>query len=219
MRVFRESLLLLLLALTAVPAAQGVSIDEPGVFNIRVHLQADRSIRSRFAIADLEEETATLWRPYGVHIEWADVNADNAAPCGFPVEAILEAKSGIRVDPNGAMILGRATVRLGSPTTQPIHVLVDATEQFLTARRDAPTVRLASKRELSRALGRVLAHELGHVLLGPYGHDATGLMRAAFFPDDLAAPSRTAFRLSEDGVGRLRWRIHVLAGMSDERIH
>ena len=39
---------------------------------------------------------------------------------------------------------------------------------------------------LARALGRTLAHELGHFLLRSRSHDRTGLMRRSFTPDDLA---------------------------------
>ncbi len=42
------------------------------------------------------------------------------------------------------------------------------------------------RRLLPRALGRALAHELGHYLLGRREHSASGVMRAAFRPEDLA---------------------------------
>jgi hypothetical protein len=42
------------------------------------------------------------------------------------------------------------------------------------------------ERLLPRALGRALAHELGHYLLARRAHSPTGLMREAFRPEDLA---------------------------------
>lgn len=42
------------------------------------------------------------------------------------------------------------------------------------------------ERLLPRALGRALAHELGHYLLARRAHSAAGLMREAFRPEDLA---------------------------------
>ena len=63
-------------------------------------------------------------------------------------------------------------------------------------------------RVLGLAIGRVLAHELGHVLLGSPGyHDAEGLMRAKFQRDDLARPERSRFRLAPFSVERLRSRL------------
>jgi hypothetical protein len=215
----RESLVLVFLSsLTAAPVAQGLVSDDRDVFNIRVHLQIDPSSRSTFVAADLKEETAGLWRPYGVHIEWVDADAGGAAPRSFCLEAILEGKLRVRDEPKRTTILGRAIVNLDGPSAQPIRVSVDATDQVLVSRRAASPVAIVHTRELSRALGRVLAHEIGHVLLGPYRHDAAGLMRAAFLPDELAAPSRAAFRLSGSGLGQLRSRIHVLARMANDRI-
>ena len=42
------------------------------------------------------------------------------------------------------------------------------------------------ERLLPRALGRALAHELGHYLLARRDHSRAGLMREAFRPEDLA---------------------------------
>jgi hypothetical protein len=65
------------------------------------------------------------------------------------------------------------------------------------------------------ALGRVLAHELGHVLLGsPAYHDQDGLMRATFLSNDLARPERSRFRLTDRSVARLRARITSLSDAS-----
>ena len=51
------------------------------------------------------------------------------------------------------------------------------------------------ERLLPQALGRALAHELGHFLLASRAHSRTGIMREALHPDDLAGPV-SAERLS-----------------------
>jgi hypothetical protein len=51
------------------------------------------------------------------------------------------------------------------------------------------------ERLLPQALGRALAHELGHFLLASRAHSRTGIMREALHPDDLAGPA-SAERLS-----------------------
>ena len=56
----------------------------------------------------------------------------------------------------------------------------------------------------ARALGRVLAHELGHVLLQLDGHRERGLMRSAFSHRSLTARGRRAFRLDEDDLRAIR---------------
>ena len=70
----------------------------------------------------------------------------------------------------------------------------------------------------ARALGRVLAHEIGHVLLSAPYHDEAGLMRAVFRPDELAGPDRAPFRLTCGGIGRLRSRVRMLTGIEHEPI-
>lgn len=56
----------------------------------------------------------------------------------------------------------------------------------------------------AQALGRVLAHELGHVLLRLDGHRDRGLMRSAFSHRSLTARGRRAFRLAEDDLQAIR---------------
>jgi hypothetical protein len=56
---------------------------------------------------------------------------------------------------------------------------------------------------LGRALGRALAHEVGHFLLRSRDHSRLGLMRASHSIVDLIAPERYRFTLSPDEVARL----------------
>ena len=56
----------------------------------------------------------------------------------------------------------------------------------------------------ARALGRVLAHELGHLLLRLNGHRDRGLMRSAFSHRSLTARGRRAFRFAEEGLQAIR---------------
>jgi hypothetical protein len=52
------------------------------------------------------------------------------------------------------------------------------------------------ERAIGRAVGRVLAHELGHYLLCSRAHQRSGLMRAVHTAADLAGPDRGMFSLS-----------------------
>jgi hypothetical protein len=60
---------------------------------------------------------------------------------------------------------------------------------------------------LGRALGRVLAHEVGHYLLASRAHGDEGLMRARFDGDELARPGRRAFTIAARDLPRLRARL------------
>ena len=63
---------------------------------------------------------------------------------------------------------------------------------------------------LARALGRVIAHELGHILLQSVEHDV-GLMRPVQAGPDLLSPDRATFWLSAPDRARLRANIHAAA--------
>jgi hypothetical protein len=184
---------------------------------VNVHLQVDRSIRSRVIPADLKNETEVLWRPYGVHLEWTDSPASGAVPGGLFLEVILERRI---IDapglPKWATVMGLTTVKANVPSARPIRVSLDATESVLASSRTS-IGRMVYDHDLGRALGRVLAHEIGHSLLGA-PHDDVGLMRAVFHPNELAEPDRTPFRLAGNGVARLRGRIGLLTGTEHESI-
>ena len=206
---------------TCALAVGAIHANECQPFVVNVHLQVDRSIRSPVIPDDLKNETEVLWRPYGVHLEWTDSSASGAAPSGLSLEAILERRI---IDepglPKWAPVLGVASVKRNVPSARPIRVSLDATESVLARRTISRTSSgwIVQDHDLGRALGRVLAHEIGHVLLGAPYHDDVGLMRAMFRPDELAEPDPAAFRLTCSGVARLRGRIGLLTGTEHELI-
>jgi len=61
-----------------------------------------------------------------------------------------------------------------------------------------------------RALGRVLAHELGHFLLASPVHTRIGLMRAGFTARDLASADRRPFQVNREYLPRLGARLDRL---------
>ena len=60
---------------------------------------------------------------------------------------------------------------------------------------------------VGRALGRVLAHEIGHYLLASRLHASDGLMRASFDGDELLRPGRHGFAVAARDLPRLRARL------------
>jgi hypothetical protein len=60
--------------------------------------------------------------------------------------------------------------------------------------------------------GHVLAHEIGHVLEGTARHSGTGLMRAWWSEDDLAAITRDGLQFAEEDRHILRVRFTSPAG-------
>ena len=76
-------------------------------------------------------------------------------------------------------------------------------------RKEAPDV---DDQVYARALGRVLAHELGHMLLRLNGHRDRGLMRSVFSHRSLTARGGGAFRLGEEDLQEIRDNLlHAIA--------
>ena len=188
-----------------------IHADGPQPFDVNVRLQIENSLTSKFMKGVLQDEAARIWRPYGVRLDWLEVEAAEI-PDRFSMDAIVEPRIDGLKQPDHGVVLGLATVKLDAPSIRPIRLSLEATERVLTLRRNsgALAMKMMHDRVLARALGRVLAHEIGHVLLGAPYHDDAGLMRATYVPDELADPDRAPFRLTCTGVSRLRSRVRKL---------
>jgi len=64
----------------------------------------------------------------------------------------------------------------------------------------------ASGAEISayQLLGHAMAHEVGHLLLGPNSHSRDGIMRPQWNPDDLRVIARASLRFTPEQTERLR---------------
>jgi hypothetical protein len=72
--------------------------------------------------------------------------------------------------------------------------------------RDRPT--RGREMLLERALGRALAHELGHYLLAMKSHASVGLMRGVHSRDEFFSPSPASFQLNRQELAMLAARSH-----------
>lgn len=163
-------------------------------------------------ITFMKTETSAIWKPYGVALTWFDADADCASDeRGAPplADRIVWLVSDHHEPPDGA--LGNVRFRLGDPVDT-IHLRYATLSQMVL---DAtlgswPIRRLpvpARNQFLGQAMGRVVAHELGHLLLGLTAHERQGLMRSAFNTDDLVMPGREPMRLSRASQRLLAERV------------
>jgi hypothetical protein len=150
-------------------------------------------------------EAAAIWRPYGVQLRCTDSPA--TAPSALTVvvtnrerPAENEPLGSTGFDENGAP--GRT-----------LTVFLDAVIRLVSASlfRDVRCdlwPRNARDAFLARGLGRVIAHEIGHYLLGP-GH-TKGLMRRSFEGNELIDVSSVRFQLSAPDSRRLAEAMNML---------
>jgi len=202
MRITRVLLISIALStpLLATPASP-----QAGSLAVRINLAFDRSITSRITKAMTRDEAASIWRVYGVDLQWRDEGSRPA----LALDVIVERRDG---EPDGVRqpVLGYTAIAADWSAPAPIRISLDAIASILVRR--FPDSALFQERVIGTALGRVLAHEVGHVLLGaPAFHDPAGLMRPMFLADDLWWESRSQFRLMERSVARLRARIAFLS--------
>lgn len=167
---------------------------------------------SPVAVQSMENEASAIWQRYGVQLQWPASRHD--AQC-LRVHGTFDVV--VEYQPSPIENAFRSNV-LGSTHLAPVAIdrvgiFVDYDEtqhmlESLSASRLIPLVGHPDigPADIGRALGRVLAHEIGHVLLGAPRHQPWGLMRRAFAPDDLAARQRWAYTLSKKEVERLALR-------------
>jgi hypothetical protein len=183
--------------------------------SIAIRLRVDPSIRPRRIAGDVMAETDAIWAPYGVRFEWAglEASAPTAGLVSFDVSLERRFEGPERV--TWPTVMGRVVMKPDTPTWRPIHLSFDATEKVLANRALTARVLAAGlvlDHELARALGRVLAHEIGHVLIGATGHDRAGLMRATLNAEELGDADDRPFRLTCSSAGRLSDRLRTLTG-------
>ena len=194
--------------------ASAIHADVSEPFEVIIRLRVDPSLTFRRITDDLKTETEAIWERYGIRLEWTGADVSESPTNSVSLDATVQRHFGRLQRMEGPAVLGLAFVTPDALTWQPIRVSFDATERALALRpqRIASLTGIVLDRDLARALGRVLAHEIGHVLLGPPYHEPEGLMRAAFRADELAEPDRTPFRLTCRGVERVRRRLRALTG-------
>jgi hypothetical protein len=166
---------------------------------------------SRDLVQSMKSETSAIWNVYGVLIRWSD--GATVAEC-----ATVQGSADVTVDyqPRRATMpldgmLGKTLAPLPVIEHAPIyldHGLVDHMLASLSEEEVAQLVarHRAGPEDMGRALGRVLAHEIGHLILGERDHQPRGLMRPQFRSRDLIEHPRTLYTLSAPEVSRLRQR-------------
>lgn len=151
---------------------------------------------------------STTLQQAGIDAQWVDCAA--VAPASHCQEALTAAELVLRVR---HAPLHRGTQALGDAIVDPRAGR--GTVATLYANRIAATA-ASSGVETSVVLGRALAHEVGHLLLGNPSHSPTGLMRAHWTPVELSADAVQDWRFSDAEAAVMRVGLADRAGSSSE---
>jgi hypothetical protein len=154
---------------------------------IVVTVVAPRDV-SKSLVSQICAEAGAIWAPAGIALEW-NRNAPTHEARGLTIEVTIDDRpTPARRD--GA--LGWVVFK-GDGPEHLIHLSRVSAEDLLHRTPGLTDATIASHEALiGRALGRALAHELGHYILRSKVHTGSGLMRAAWTSDQ-------AFRFIRDG--------------------
>jgi len=144
------------------------------------------------------QEAADIWAPYGLILKRATRACDGAAGD----EPVLAVDAADRVSRGRVgVVLGEVAFRPDGMPEPRVSLFLNALLTLIADTRALSLAAWQSPRALydlivGRAVGRVLAHEIGHYILATRAHGTAGLMRSSHGSDELVAPSRAGFKLS-----------------------
>ena len=190
--------LLALSPAAAEPAEPINTVVSPRILGILLTVSPQLSNISR---AELIAEATQLWGKAGITLTWTD--GSDRGPDSKPALRVLviPRRSGVR-ETRHRHVLGEL-LGVGRPGAL-VVASIDRAETLVNGWRGPAIVpQSLHDRQLGLVLGRVVAHEIGHYLLG-IEHARDGLMRASFDPPELIDRRTSAFDLDAGAAKRLK---------------
>jgi hypothetical protein len=164
-------------------------------------------------VEDALREADAIWRSNGVALVWR-TGQDVAPSADAALRVLFEDGASTMKDYAG--MLGTIVFADGVPLPSIRLSYANALELLRERYGDGGVNRMTvveRRAHLARALGRALAHEIGHYVLASADHTASGLMKARLVANDLFGPSRGAFGLTDaqrcEALARLRSAEHL----------
>ncbi len=169
-------------------------------------------------------ETTALWKPHGVTFTWI-TGPRHEAP--IPGRTLRVFGDGCQLEPLcrptsmsrsashrrlGAVVFVEGNVTAENTLMMSVDTVTHMVENAPWQNRFIANSPANLRGYLvGRALGRVLAHEIGHVLLASPSHTPDGLMRPELRVNQLIEAGRQGFALSKRLLPLLRYRLSQLA--------
>ncbi len=154
-------------------------------------------------IARAKSETESVFQSAGIRIYWRGCDEGPAGPLQSPwfTLRLRAGKPPVTAGPTSLDAMGRAFLAANGSGS-----LADAYVESIRS--------LAERHEADAdaLLGCVIAHELGHLLLGP-GHVPDGVMRAAWNGNELKALRQRWLKFNETERILLRQRLEVRSSL------
>jgi hypothetical protein len=165
----------------------------------------------------MQREAEAIWQSYGVAIEWIDGERPLVGDLERPTDSIRIVRD-VTAGPgtSAGRMLGAVLFLEGRAAAEKTVTISVETVQRLVGNTRWANRRIAEwppsvRHDLvGRALGRVLAHEIGHYLLVWRGHSPDGLMQTSFRGEALVGFDRGGFMLAQHLMPRLRSRMAQL---------
>jgi hypothetical protein len=153
-------------------------------------------------------EAASVWSEAGIHLRWRDAGGAPDRAAGSALHVVVAESC---PEHNPAVMPLAWIIFTDGVATPRIVLCYRNAEKLLglagSAAESVPSV--VHDAIIARMMGRAVAHEIGHYLLGPQ-HATAGLMRSVHTVDRLAGLSRSPFRLVDDEPARAILRARAL---------
>jgi hypothetical protein len=159
------------------------------------------------ALVTLRAEATRIWRRHGIALSWTE---PITALCPTVIPLIFDNDELVTLAGGKTDTALARTVFLGR--SQSIYVSVARAFTMLSQLRNGiMPIDGAGERDYrgGTLLGRVVAHELGHVLLTTLEHSKSGLMRPVFGLRDVLSDDESALALSSIESNRLAMRFSL----------
>jgi hypothetical protein len=172
----------------------GVLADEAG---LTVHLY-NAATTPEAVIRRAVEGTSKIFNAAGVHLTWRHYGHEGTPAVSFPAATEIfiwllpkELSERTRGNPAAA----GSALRVGTGEYPNLAMM------FYDRINEAARISRSSR---SAVLGAFMAHEIGHLLLGPDAHQPFSLMRHTWETDEFRAAERGALRFMDEEAIRIR---------------
>jgi hypothetical protein len=152
-------------------------------------------------LARAEGQAARIFGQVGVDVNWLDCNSAISTGCTATLETVSPVLLNLRITPNAAVSTSGQIFGVA-------YLAPDGTGQYGDVFwQRAKDLQTDSKVNLASILASVMAHEMGHLLLGSNAHAIRGIMQAHWGPSELRRISMGSLLFLPEQGQRMRVRV------------